>query len=111
MLGAGWMNLASLVLGVVAWLLPLVCLVLPHKEKNRVWAAFCLASISACATALYFQICYQRHLVDIGDWSALMDTAGALVFVASVLLAVTLALNIVVWIVYHRKQWTGSIAA
>jgi len=36
---------------------------------------------------------YTKHLVDINDWSALMDTQGAVVFAASVLLVITIVLN------------------
>lgn len=79
MFGAGWMNLTSLGLGLAAWALPL--------------AALALRKRAACGAALYLQICYQNHLVQIHDVGAILDTTDALVFVAGVLLAVTLALD------------------
>lgn len=62
---------------------------LPEITKPAlVWA-----SAAACGAALYLQICYQNHLVQIHDVGAILDTTDALVFVAGVLLAVTLALD------------------
>ena len=49
-----------------------------------------------CALALYLQICYQNHLVEIGDIIAILDTAGPLVLVAGVLLGVTAVLDVAV---------------
>lgn len=52
-----------------------------------------MVSGTACALALLFQLVYNWHLVAIGDWSALMDTTGAVVKVSVVLVAVTAGLN------------------
>ena len=49
-----------------------------------------------CALALYLQICYQNHLVEIGDIIAILDTAGPLVLVAGVMLGVTAVLDVAV---------------
>ena len=75
-IGAGWMNLASLALGLLAWMLPLVCV-----------------SFAACAAALYLQLRYHAHLSRIEDVGAFLDTAQAAAFASAVLLCVTLALN------------------
>lgn len=93
MIGAGWMNLASLCLGVSAWVLPLAAFALRRKAGGRLCPTLVWASAAACAAALYLQICYQNHLVQIHDVGAILDTTDALVFVAGVLLAVTLALD------------------
>ncbi len=73
-IGAGWMNLASLALGLLAWMLPVV-------------------SFAACAAALYLQLRYHAHLSRIEDVGAFLDTAQAAAFASAVLLCVTLALN------------------
>ena len=59
------------------------------RKKARGWVAAGLVVLSGlfCALALYLQICYQNHLVEIGDIIAILDTAGPLVLVAGVLLA------------------------
>lgn len=92
-MGAGWMNLASLGLGLAAWLLPCIAVALRKKAGGRPGAALVAASGLCCALALYLQICYQNHLVEIGDTSAILDISEPLVFVAGVLLGVTAFLN------------------
>lgn len=59
--------------------------------------------MGACAISIYFQILYNNHLVNIKDWTAIMDTIGALVFVSSVLLIVTVALNVIVLLIYRDR--------
>jgi hypothetical protein len=93
MLGAAWLNLGSLVLGLIAWILPLVNLMKRNKADNRNWVVFSVASVSACAISLCMQLFYSDYLVRIEDWSALMDTSSAVAFVATVLLVVTIMLN------------------
>ncbi|AFS78964.1 hypothetical protein Curi_c19600 [Gottschalkia acidurici 9a] len=95
----GLLNLGSLILGLVAWILPAINIV----HDNRNWFTLSTISMSACAISLCFQIFYNNHLVKIEDWSALMDTTGALVFVASVLLIVTIILNAITLIIYRDK--------
>ncbi|WP_342508269.1 hypothetical protein [Sporosarcina sp. FSL K6-2383] len=99
----GWLNVGSLVLGLIAWILPVVSLMRYKQGGHKNWAAFSVMSVSACAISLYFQICYNHHLVTIEDWSALMDTTGALVKVAAILLIVTIVLNALTLIVYRDR--------
>ena len=49
---------------------------------------------SVLFASLWFQLVYQDHLVTVQDWSALLDTSGALVRVAAVLIAVTALLQL-----------------
>ncbi|WP_252504348.1 hypothetical protein [Sporosarcina sp. Marseille-Q4943] len=97
----GLLTVGSLVLGLIAWILPIVNLIGVTKH----WAALSIMSLSACAISLCFQIYYNYHLVRIEDWSALMDTMGAVAVASTVLLIVTLALNTITLIVRR-----GSIA-
>ncbi len=94
------LNLGSIVLGLIALILPVVNIMRFKKydQKN-----LSIMSISACAISLLFQIFYNYHLVKIGDWSALMDTMGAVTFVAAVLLFITIALNVIALIAYRGK--------
>ncbi|ADL07065.1 hypothetical protein [Thermosediminibacter oceani] len=99
------LNLGSLVLGLIAWILPVVNLMRYKKHDHRNWVALSIISISisACAVSLYFQILYNYHLVKITDWSALMDITDNVTFVASVLLIVTIILNAITLLVYRDK--------
>lgn len=99
----GWLNIGSLLLGLIAWTLPVVNLMQYKKRVLRNWRSLSIMSISACSISLYFQIIYNNYLVKIEDWSALMDTSGVLVFVGSVLLIITLLLNVITLIVYNGR--------
>ncbi len=103
MLGAGWLNVGSLILGFIAWILPVVNLMQRHKTDNGNWAILTAASITACAVSLCLQLFYTNHLVTIEDWSALMDTSGAVASVATFLLVVTIILNVISFITYYEK--------
>lgn len=97
------LNVGSLVLGLIAWILPAVHLQRHAKRDHKNWAAFSVVSISACAISLCFQIFNTYHLVKIGDWTALMDTMGAVAFSAAVLLIVTVVLNVRTLLLYRSK--------
>lgn len=96
----GLLNVGSIVLGLIALILPVVELMRFNKTDQK---NLSVISLSACAISLFFQIFYNYHLVKIGDWSALMDTMGAVTFVAAVLLIVTIALNVIALIASRGK--------
>jgi cytochrome c oxidase subunit 4 len=98
-----YLNLGSLVLGLIAWILPIVNLAKLNKVENKNWYAYSLLSVAACAISIFMQILYQNHLVNIEDWSAIMDTSHGVAFVSSVLLAVTLVLNMITFVKYGKK--------
>ena len=104
MFGAGWLILGSLVLGLIAWILPVVNLVQRNKTDHRNWVVFSVVSVSACAISLCMQIFYTNHLVKAEDWSALLDTSSAVALVAAILLVVTIILNAFSLVVYYRKK-------
>ncbi|SFB36124.1 cytochrome c oxidase subunit 4 [Lentibacillus halodurans] len=99
----GLLNIGSLVLGLIAWILPAVNLMRYKTHDHQNWMAFSMMSISACAISLCFQIFYTYYLVKIKDWSALMDTTSAVAFVSAVLLIVTIILNGITLIVYRDR--------
>ncbi len=71
-------------------------------SKN--WAIYSIVSISACATAISFQIIYSNLIVQIKDWSALIDTSDTSTLLSVLLLISTLVLNgISVGIHYTKK--------
>lgn len=87
------LNLGSLLCGLAGWMVP--CLGV-RKGQGRRLAAPSVVSLTLCGLALWMQIWYQQHLVDIGDWSALMDTAGGVTKISAFLLLTTVLLNLIV---------------
>lgn len=98
-----YLNLVSLILGFIAWMLPIVNLIKYNNHEHKNWMIFSIASVGACASSLCFQIIYNSHLVKTEDWSALLDTSGNMAWVCTFLLMVTIALNIVTIVVYRKK--------
>lgn len=89
------LNLGSFVLGLIAWILPVVNLTRYSKYDFRKSALLSVVSLSACAISLCLQLFQHDRLVKTENWSALMDTTGAVAFAAAVLLVVTILLNAV----------------
>ncbi|MDT8860835.1 hypothetical protein N0O92_11395 [Alkalihalobacillus sp. MEB130] len=104
MIDAGWLNVGSLLLGLVAWILPFISLTKNKKQANQNWVTLSFVSFTACAISLCFQIFYTYHLVMVEDWSALMDTMYAVAFASAVLLIVTIVLNTIILNVYCSKK-------
>lgn len=92
----GMLNLGSIALRLAGWAIPLVQAGRLAKGNRGLGRYAHILSMGACCLAIWFQICYDEHLVDIGDWSALMDTIGAVRMVSIFLLVTTLLLNLAV---------------
>ena len=101
---ASMLNLGSFLFGLAALILPFSALVRRDKIRFGRCAALSAASAIACAAALCMQIFYTDHLVEIEDWSALMDTSHATALVAITLLLTTIALNAAALGVCFRRQ-------
>lgn len=87
MLHPEWWNLMSIFLGLAALALP------PLARKGRRWH-WCMAlSLAACAISLYGWIAYTRYLVEIQDFSALLDTQPAGQMISGILLLAVLMVN------------------
>lgn len=93
-----WLTPASLILGLAAWILPSVFMSKYNKVDAAKASLYIFLSLSACVLSIFFQIVYNYYLVKIGDWSALMDTTGAVVLASGVLLIITLLLNTILLI-------------
>ena len=86
----GWLNVGSLLLGIAAWLLPVVYLV-----RGRRGAALPALSFGACGGALYLQIVQTGLLVDAPwGWATIEDTAQGVSTAATALVAVTVLMNL-----------------
>ena len=90
---AGLLNLGSLILGLVSWLLPIASLLRRSKQAESGRAIYLFLSFAACSISLLLQQYYNDHLVKIEDWSAMMDTMKAVSIAATALVIVTIALN------------------
>jgi len=90
---AGIYNLISLFLGLVSWAIPAAQMALV-KHKKGLGRFVPVLSMGACCLAIWFQICYDEHLVNIEDWSALMDTIAGVRRVSLFLLVTTCLLNL-----------------
>lgn len=104
MLGAAWLNFGSLILGLIAWALPVVNLMRQKTARHGNRAVFPVLSVGACAVSLCMQIFYTNHLVRIEDWSALLDTSRASALAAAALLLVTIILNAVAMAAHKGKE-------
>lgn len=81
-------NMLSLLLGLLSWGLGVAAV----RFRGSRWLS--PASIFACSLSLMLQLRQVHCLVQIGDWSALMDTMDAVMLAGTVLLLVTAALNL-----------------
>ena len=104
MFGAGWLNIGSLVLGLVAWVLPVVSLVRRNQAAPRKGAVYSGASFGACAVSLCLQIVYTDQLVRIEDWSALADTSRAVTLVSVLFLVITIVLNLIPLMIFRGEK-------
>ena len=100
----GWLNVGSLLLGLMALIIPIIIIVRYKKTGNGNQPVLYAASMCACALSLFFQICYNDHLVKIKDWSALSDTSEAVVSGALNLLLGTILFNVLALVVCYGKK-------
>lgn len=89
------LNVASLGLGIISWVLPIIAIFYLKKKNYKRVRNLAILSISLTVISIYFQVLYTNHLVKIGDWIAIEDTNGGVVFACTVLLAITFALNFI----------------
>lgn len=93
MIEAYWLNIGSLILGLIAWGMSIIDM-MQYKNRNfKRTGTFSIVSLSACAASLCMQIFYIDYLVKIEDWTALMDTSYAVARVSFIILMITLILN------------------
>lgn len=72
----GWLNIGSLVLGLIAWTLPIITLTSYKKFDRKNWFTVSVMSLSACAISLFFKMKYNSHLGNTRAWTAIMYTTS-----------------------------------
>ncbi len=82
----------SLMTGLTAWVFG-TCAVTEKKETKI--HGFSVGSLCMCSIALVLQLIEIGRLVEKNDLSAIMDTIGAVIIAAMVLVVVTMLLNVV----------------
>lgn len=100
----GLLNIGSFVFGLIACILPVINIIFRNKLGNKNWIIFSEVSTSSCIVSLWMQIFYINHLVNIEDWTAIMDTSNAIVYISSLLLLVTITLNVISYILNNNKR-------
>lgn len=99
----GLLNNGSLLFGLIACILPMGNIIMQNKIENRYWGIISIMSVSSCAISLCLQIFYINHLVNIEDWTAMMDTLSMVSLGSLLLLIITITLNIIVCNIYFNK--------
>lgn len=95
----GSFNIASLLLGLIAWALPVAAIACGKNAVLLSSVSFALSSLS-----LLFQIFYTQHLVEIRDWSAIEDTHYAVVLAAAALLIGAALLNAIAIVINKLRR-------
>lgn len=96
--GIGLSNFAiysSIVLGLMAWIFPVIAIKRMEKGQKTYNSLFFFASFIACALSLCMQILNTGILVQMQDFVSLSDTAMATLCAAIVLILVTIFTNLV----------------
>lgn len=99
----GLLNLGSLLLGLLAWMLPIIGSRKPN-DQSMVYVTLSFASVSL---AILFQLMFQHHYAKIEDLSAIMDTIGFSVVSSWTLVIVATLFNALVmyrYISYVRNR-------
>lgn len=99
---SGFYNVGSLVLGILAWVIP-ARIIFGGRRTNNV-AKSIILSFSACAVSLSWQILEIHHRVTINDFGAIEDTIGGIASAAILLVSGTVALNLLAVRVTNKKK-------
>lgn len=87
-----WLNVGSVLFGVIALAVPVAAMI---KKVRRAKIGLCiLISMGFCLMAVLFQMAYGNYRVEVQDWSALMDTAEAMLSLSAKLSLFTFLLNL-----------------
>lgn len=89
-MGYGWLNIGSILLGIIALAVPFRGVAAEKKWKPRL-----AVSAAACAAAIGLQALYRLHQVSIGGWAGLADTEGLAEMASVFLLALTVLINFI----------------
>lgn len=101
----GWLNIGSVLFGLIALVIPIITLMRQDNYVSNNLGVLSGISISSCAISLCMQIFYTNHLVNIEDFTAMMDTLDTVSNVSAVLLIATIVLNIITYIACNGNKY------
>lgn len=87
------LNLRCLLLGLISWLIPIINIIIMKKVSNKKIYISMFISMSVCLVSIYFQSLYIKYLININDWTALMDIIGTSIVLEFVLIFINIILN------------------
>ena len=98
-------SIGSILLGFAAW-------GIPYAARDKVsgfdgLSKYVFLSFCCCVAALFLQFLEIRYRVWIGDFAGLMDTIGAIVVAAVVLIMGTFGMNGVIYLYVREKFETA----
>ncbi|MCG1011856.1 hypothetical protein JT739_04485 [Tepidanaerobacter sp. GT38] len=104
MLTTGLLNLGSFLLGLIAWVIPILYIKRSERYGIKQCCNSIIASFGACVASLCLQFFEINHRVETENWAALMDITGALKWVVVILASVTIMLNIFAFKICCEKE-------
>lgn len=93
----GWLNIGSILFGLIAVAIPAINIMRKEKVEIKKLGIFSSVSIGACSTSLCMQILYTNYLVNIEDFTAMMDLFGTVASFSVILLIITIVLNFITY--------------
>ena len=93
------MILGSLLTGLLAWALGVVAIRAFRGRKILI-----LLSVAACCASALLSELYIRHLAEIGDFAAILDTVPTITTCVAVMIVVTLLLNTLALLLKPRPR-------
>lgn len=89
-----FLEVGSLVLGVMAWILAGAKIVKCRNGKSANSDIISITSLSACAVSVLFQLHVVKYFVESEEMISIMDTIHMSVLASTVIIGVTVILNI-----------------
>ena len=98
---SAYYSIGSILLGLAAW-------GIPYFSRRKIkhfggWSKAVFLSFCCCLAALFLQFLEIRYRVESRDVAGLMDTIGAIVAAAAVLIVGTFCMNGVVYLYVREK--------
>ena len=94
------LNIASLILGVCAWLFGGLAIGTPNAFSSH---RNTMVSFGLCTVSLVFQLLEVNRRVLLGDYAAIEDTIRAVVIASVALVVITIILNVVALVKAKNK--------
>lgn len=91
-------NIGSIILGIVAWASAGIAI-----AKSKRTQTLSAVSFVACIISLFLQLLEVSNRVNLGDYAAIEDTIRAVILAATLLIVVTIILNVVALLKYKSK--------